>query len=77
MILFFYSDASYLSELGGKSPAAAYYYLTNKGQKDFNNVAIYVLSTIIKHVMSSSSEADTGALYYGCKCAIPYIVTLQ
>ena len=27
--------------------------------------------------MYSASEAETGALYYGCKCAIPYIVTLQ
>ena len=27
--------------------------------------------------MSSASEAETGALYYGCKRAIPYSVTLQ
>ena len=33
MILAFDTDASYLSELGGKSRAAAYYYMTNKGQK--------------------------------------------
>ena len=51
--------------------------MTNKGQKEFNNGAIDVLSTIIKHVMSSASEAETGALYYGCKRAIPYRVTLQ
>ena len=77
MILAFDTDVSYLSELGGKSRAADYYYMTNKGQKDFNNGAIDVLSTIIKHVMSSASEAETGALYYRCKSAIPYRVTLQ
>ena len=77
MILAFDTDASYLSELGGKIRTVAYYYMTNKSQKQFNNGAINVLSTIIKHVMSSVSEAETGALYYGCKRAIPYRVTLQ
>ena len=33
MILDFDTDASYLSELGGKIHAAAYYCMTNKGQK--------------------------------------------
>ena len=51
--------------------------MTNKVQKDFNNGAIDFLSTIIKHVMSYASEAEIGALYYGCKRAIPYRVTLQ
>ena len=51
--------------------------MTNKGQKDFNNGVIYVLSTIIKHVMSSASESEKGALYYGRKRAIPYRVMLQ
>ena len=49
----------------------------NKGKKEFNNRVIDVLSTIIKHVMSSASEADTDALYYRRKGVIPYIVTLQ
>ena len=65
MILAFDTDASYISELGGKIRAAAYYYITNKYQKDFNNRAIDILCTIIKHVMSSASEAEIGALYYG------------
>ena len=77
MILAFNTDASYLSELGGKSCATAYYCMTNEGQKDFDNGVIDILSTIIKHIMSSASEAETGELYYGCKSAIPYRVTLQ
>ena len=51
--------------------------MTNMGQKYFNNGAIDVLSTIVKHVMSSASEAETGALYYGRKREITYRVTLQ
>ena len=77
IILEFDTDASYLSEPGGKSFAAAYYYMTKKGHIEFNNGAISVLSTIIKHVMSSVYEAETDALYYGCKRSIPYRVTLQ
>ena len=77
MILAFDTDASYLSEVNAKSRAAAYYYMTRKGQRNFHNGAIDVLSTIIKHVMSSASEAETGALYYGCKRAIPYRTTLE
>ena len=49
--------------------------MTRKGKKESTNGAVDVLSTIIKHVMSSASEAETGALYYGCKRAIPYRVT--
>ena len=77
MVLAFDTDASYLSEMDGKSRAAAYYYMTKNGQKEFNNGAVDILSTIIKHVMSSASEAETGALYYGCKRSIPYRVTLE
>ena len=77
MILAFDTDASYLSEVNARSRAAAYYYMTRKGNRAFTNGAIDVLSTIIKHVMSSASEAETGALYYGCKRALPYRVTLE
>ena len=77
MILAFDTDASYLSEINGKSRAAAYYYMTRKGDRSSHNGAIDVLSTIIKHIMSSASEAETGALYYGCKRALPYRVTLE
>jgi hypothetical protein len=77
MILAFDTDASYLSEPDAKSRAAAYYFMTRDGDRAFTNGAIDVLSTVIKHVMSSASEAETGALYYGCKRALPYKVTLE
>ena len=69
MILAVHTDASYLSELDGKIRAAGHFYLTNQNNEDFNNGAILTLSSIIKHVMSSASEAALAALYYGCKQA--------
>jgi hypothetical protein len=61
----------------GKSRASAHFYLTNHKDKEFNNGAILTLSSIIKHVMSSASEAELAALYYGCKLAIPICTTLK
>jgi len=77
MILAVHTDASYLSELGGKSRAAGHFYLINQNDEDFNNGAILTLSSIIKHVMSSASEAELATLYYGCKQAAPIRVTLE
>ncbi len=77
MILAVHTDASYLSEPGGKSRAAGHFYLTNRNDKDFNNGAILTLSSIIKHIMSSASETKLAALYYGCKQAIPICIALE
>jgi hypothetical protein len=77
MMLAVHTDTSYLSELGGKSRAAGHFYLTNRNDEDFNNGAILTLSSIIKHVMSSASEAELAALYYGCKQAATIRVTLE
>jgi hypothetical protein len=64
-------DASYLSKPGGKSRAAAHFYLSNCNDKDFNNGTILTLSTIIKHIMITASKAKLVALYYSCKLAAP------
>jgi hypothetical protein len=52
-------------------------YLTNKGNKEFNNGSILNLSSIIKHVMSLASESKLVALYYGCKLAVPIYTLLD
>jgi hypothetical protein len=75
MILAVYTDASYLSQQNGKSHASAHYYLTNHNDKGFNNGAILLLSSIIKHIISSASKAEFAALYYGCKLAVPICTT--
>jgi hypothetical protein len=77
MILAVHTDASYLSKAGGKSRAARHLYLTNQNNEDFNDGAILTLSAIIKHVMSSASEAELSALYHGCKMAAPLCTTLK
>jgi hypothetical protein len=77
MILAVHTDASYLFEAGGKSRAVGHFYLTNQSNKNFNNKAVLTLSAIIKHVMSSASEAELSALYYGCKMAASLCTTLK
>ena len=77
-ILAFDTDATYLSEVGGKSRATAYYYMTQDGKREeFTNQGMDIMSTIIKHSMFSASEVELGALYYGCKHNIPYQTTLE
>jgi hypothetical protein len=77
MILALDTDGSYLSEIDGKSRAAAYIFLTKKDNPDFHNGAILILSAIIKHVMASASETELASLFYGCKEAIPLRTTLE
>eukprot|EP00804_Cyclotella_cryptica_P012564 CCRYP_014709-RF/>CCRYP_014709-RF protein AED:0.41 eAED:0.41 QI:0/-1/0/1/-1/0/1/0/228 len=77
MVLALDTDGSYLSELNGKSRAAAYVYLTRKDSPDFHNGAVAVLSAIIKHVMASASETELAALFYGCKAAILLRIALE
>eukprot|EP00804_Cyclotella_cryptica_P009712 CCRYP_011255-RA/>CCRYP_011255-RA protein AED:0.38 eAED:0.38 QI:0/-1/0/1/-1/1/1/0/318 len=67
MILALDTVGSYLSELDGKSRAAAYMFLTKKDDPDFHNGAVLILSSIIKHVMASASETEIASLFYGCK----------
>jgi hypothetical protein len=53
---------------------AGHFYLTNKNNKNFNNLAVLTLSAIIKHVMSSVSKMELSALSLeelGCNQAKP------
>jgi hypothetical protein len=65
MILAVHIDASYLLEQNSKSKAAGHFYLTNKNSEEFNNGAPLSLTSIIKHVMSSTSDVELVALFYG------------
>jgi hypothetical protein len=55
MILAVHTNALYLSEHNTCSWPSAHFYLTNKGDKEFNNGAILNLASIIKHVISLAS----------------------
>jgi hypothetical protein len=59
MILYIHSDASYLSEREAKSRAGEFLYIgkrTDTANK-LTNGAILIISTVLKHVMSSAAEA--------------------
>ena len=77
MILNFHSEASYLLEPKAKIRAGGHFWIGNKDDEDFNNRAIVTLSSVIKHVMSSSSESELVALFYNCKAALPLHVNLE
>jgi hypothetical protein len=60
MILNVHSDASYLSECEAKSRAGGFFYLGSniESKNKLTNGAILIISTILKHVMSSAAEAE-------------------
>ena len=48
-----------------------------QNNESFNNGAIMALSKIIKHVMFSASEAETAAIFYNYKSALPLRISLE
>jgi hypothetical protein len=66
MILHIHSDASYLSEPQARSRVGGYFYLGGKEEPLANpkpNGPIHVESRIMRNVMASASEAETGGLF--------------
>ena len=69
MILHVHSDASYLSESKARSRSGGYFFLDGKDNPDQDappppaNGAIHVDARIIRPVMASAAEAETGALF--------------
>ena len=79
MVLRIHSDASYHSEKDARSRSGGHFYLGNKpgNAPDFNNGAILNPSTIMKNVMASAAEAETGALFNNTQLAVPIRNTLE
>ena len=70
MILNIHSDALYLSESRARSRNAGHYFLGSipkKGDPIPLNGAIYVHSGILKFIVTSSAEAELGALFLNAK----------
>jgi hypothetical protein len=65
MILYIHSDASYLSEREAKSRAGGFFYMGNSANtaNRITNGATFIISTVLKHVMSSAAEAEIGAVF--------------
>ena len=82
-----HTDASYLSMSKVCSRAAAYFYLStddgallppnNESKLPARpNGAVHVMSTVMRQVLSSATEAGVGATFYGCQDAVPLHNTL-
>jgi hypothetical protein len=67
MILYIHSDASYLSEKEAKSRAGGLFYMGSSAEtaNKLTNGAILIISTVLKHVMSSAAEI--GAVFINAK----------
>jgi len=63
MKLAVHSDASYLSEPRTHSRAGGHFFLSNEATIPANNGALLNIAQIIKHVMTSATEAELAALY--------------
>ena len=77
-----HTDASYLSMSKARSRATAYFYLsTNYGAllppdhasklPARPNGVVHVMSTVMRQVLSSATEVEVGAIFYGCKDTVP------
>jgi hypothetical protein len=72
-----HSNALYLSESNAHSRAGGHFFMSNNTAKPPNNGAILTIAQIIKAAMSSSVEAEVGALYTNCREAFPACHTLE
>ena len=67
------SDAAYLVAPKAKSRAAGYFHLSTQNKKGLTtpqNAPIHIECTLLKHVVSSAAEAETGALFHNCQVAL-------
>jgi hypothetical protein len=69
MILHIHSGASYLSENEAKSRAGGFFYMGSgiKNNKKLTNGEILIISKVLKHAMSSATEAEIGAVFINAK----------
>jgi hypothetical protein len=77
MILAGHSDASYLSEPEARSRAGGHFFLSSNAEIPPNNGAILNIAHIIKHVMSSATEAELAALYIMAREAVYMRIILE
>jgi len=78
MLLRVHSDTSYLSEPKARSRAGGYFYLGDKPPKpDKPNGPILVTTGVIRVVVSSAAEAETGGLFSNMKEAVILRTTLD
>jgi hypothetical protein len=75
MVLAAHSDASYLSKPNARSRARGHFFLLSDSTIPQNNGAVLNIAHIIKHVMSSATEAELAGLYImACKAVYIRII---
>ena len=77
MKLAVHSDASYLSKPKSRSRAGGNLFLSNEATIPQNNGAILNISHIIKHVMTSATEAELAELYIIARKALYIRIILE
>jgi hypothetical protein len=79
MILNIHSDASYLSERDAKSRAGGFFYMGSSADtaNKLTNGEILIISTVLKHVMSSAAAAKIGAVFINAKEGTVLRTTLE
>ena len=77
MVLAVHSDASYLSEPKARSRAGGHFFMSSDQPIPPNNGAILNIAHIIKHVMSSATEAELAALYIMAREAVYIRIILE
>jgi hypothetical protein len=70
MVLVVHRDASYLSKPKVRSQAGGHYFMSSDTNDPNNNGAVLNIAQLIKTVMSSTAEAELGALYVNAPKAI-------
>ena len=77
MKLEFHSDVSYLSKPKARSRAGWHFFLSNETTIPQNNGAIINIAHIIKHAMTSATEAELAALYIISREAVYIRIILE
>jgi hypothetical protein len=77
MVLAAHSDASYLSEPNARSRAGGHFFLSSDSTIPQNNGAVLNIAHIIKHVMSSATEAELAGLYIMAREAVYIRIVLE
>ena len=80
MNLVIHSDASYLSAPNARSRAGGYFFLSEYTSNNTNhpiNAPIHIECRIMKHVLSSATEAEIGAIFLNCQQAEILRTTLE
>ena len=72
-----HSDSSYLSIPKARSRAGGHFFLSSDSTVPGNNGAVLNIAHIIKHVMTSATEAELAALYTMARGAVYTCIILK